>query len=87
MDYLTLAIYFLALAALYIVVKFFWLPIRIFWVLLSNAILGGLVILLFNWVGAYINLQLPINPFTALVVGFLGIPGVILLIILHILYV
>ena len=42
-----------------------------------------LILFLFNLVGGFINLSIPINALNALITGVLGIPGVILLLILQ----
>ena len=47
-----------------------------------NAIIGGVFLFLFNIVGSIFNLSLEINPLNAIIVGFLGVPGVILLLVL-----
>jgi inhibitor of the pro-sigma K processing machinery len=50
--------------------------------LLFNGLLGGIVIIVINYFGQYINFSISLNIFSALIVGTLGLPGVILLIIL-----
>jgi inhibitor of the pro-sigma K processing machinery len=37
-------------------------------------------VLAVNWIGGYFHYHLPLNPVTALVAGFLGLPGVAALI-------
>jgi inhibitor of the pro-sigma K processing machinery len=56
------------------------MPIRLVFKLIYNGIVGGIMLWIVNFVGAYFNFTIGINPITALVAGFLGIPGVILLI-------
>ena len=62
--------------------KLFLKPLK--WVLrlLCNGLIGGLALLLINWIGGNWGFFITINPVTALVVGVLGIPGVILLLVL-----
>ena len=56
---------------------------RIFaWPLIGNSIVGGIIIFLINLIGANFGFHIGLNIGTALVVGILGIPGAILLIIL-----
>ncbi|MGI6005242.1 MAG: pro-sigmaK processing inhibitor BofA family protein [Christensenellales bacterium] len=50
--------------------------------LLYNGLIGGLVLLLINWIGSAWGFSIVVNPVSALVVGVFGIPGVILLLIL-----
>ena len=51
--------------------------------LVKNALLGGLTLLLFNLLGGIFNLYISINFITALIVGFLGLPGIVLILILQ----
>jgi len=57
-------------------------PLKLALKLLFNSILGGMVIIVINFLGQYINFHISLNLFSALIVGTLGIPGVILLVIL-----
>ncbi|WP_186576829.1 pro-sigmaK processing inhibitor BofA family protein [Aquibacillus kalidii] len=47
-------------------------------------VIGVLFLFFFNVFGASIGLHLPINVYTAVIVGFLGIPGLASLTALHI---
>ena len=58
-------------------------PMRFLWRLVAGAVLGALVLMVINAVGSLINFSVAVNPFTALAVGFLGLPGAILLIVLQ----
>jgi len=76
------ALYFLiGIVAMIIVVKLFSWPLKILGKLVLNAVLGVLLLLLVNFVGNYVGFTIAINPVTALIAGFLGVPGVIFLII------
>ncbi len=57
-------------------------PLRIALRLFINGLLGGFIILLINLFGQWIDFHISLNILSALIVGTLGIPGVILLIIL-----
>ena len=48
-----------------------------------NIVLGILVLWLLNKFGGSLGISIPINVITALVVGILGIPGVIILVLLN----
>jgi len=65
---------------LFIILKIISLPIKLIVKLLVNALIGGVVLYLINLTGL---IALDITWITALIVGFLGIPGVIIVIILH----
>lgn len=82
-DWTILAAYAFGLFLLYGLAKVLLVPVRLLGRLIGNAILGGLMIGVVDLAGMFLGLFIPINPLSALVVGFLGIPGVILLIILH----
>jgi len=51
-------------------------PLRKMLGLLANGVLGVLLLLLVNLLGPTWGYGIAINPFTALMAGFLGIPGV-----------
>ncbi|AFS77183.1 pro-sigma K processing inhibitor [Gottschalkia acidurici 9a] len=72
------------LVALYIIGMILVIPIKIITKLIWNGIIGGILLILANLLGGLIGITVGINPITALVAGFLGIPGVILLFVLQI---
>lgn len=51
--------------------------------LIINIILGLIVLWLINKFGGSLGIAIPINFITALVVGILGVPGVIILLLLN----
>jgi len=65
---------------LYLVGYVLMVPGRYFLRFLVNAALGGLGLWLAACTGPIWGITLGINPITALVSGFLGIPGVVLLV-------
>lgn len=74
------------LVVLFIVFKVFSLSMKLFIKLLINAILGAVVLTVFNFFGdALFSFSLDINWLTALITGILGLPGVVLLVILKLL--
>lgn len=77
--YLIISIGVLAVV-IYIVAKVLMKPIKLLWKLLVNSAIGLFLLILFNYLGTYIDINIPINIITVLVAGFLGIPGIILLI-------
>lgn len=70
----------IGLIVLCLVGKIVSLPMKILWKLITNSIAGSIMLWLINLFGAGISITF-IN---ALIAGFLGIPGVILLFILTI---
>lgn len=71
------------IVALYVLGLLLVVPIKIIMRLVANGIIGGLTLLLVNLVGGLFGLSIGINPVTALIAGFLGVPGVILLLIIQ----
>ena len=59
------------------------LPVRWFWKLFVNSACGFACLWLLNSVSLYTGLIFPVNGVTALIAGFLGLPGIILLILLQ----
>ena len=78
---LTVILAFLgAMIVLFIILKIISLPIKLIIKLLINALIGGVVLFLINLTGLIV---IDITWISALIVGFLGIPGVIIVILLH----
>jgi inhibitor of the pro-sigma K processing machinery len=77
-----LVLYFLiAIVGMVIIVKLFSWPLKILGKLVLNGAVGVLLLLLVNFIGEYVGITIAINAVTALIAGFLGVPGVIFLII------
>lgn len=68
--------------AVYLLIKLIVTPIRWIKKLLINSLVGFVVLFFLNFAGNLIGISLGINWFNALVVGFLGTPGVVLLLLL-----
>jgi len=79
-DYNVLVAYAFGILLLYVLVRLLFVPLRWTLVVVYNALLGGVALWLINAVGHYVGLHIGLNFITALVAGFLGIPGVLLLI-------
>ena len=62
--------------------KLLLIPHRFFWRLILNGIAGAFLLAGINFLSSFTNISIPVNPFSALTAGFLGIPGVLLLVIL-----
>lgn len=72
--------YAVGLIAVYFIGKLFLMPVKLIWKLIYNGIVGGVMLWIVNLIGAGFNFELGINVVSALIAGFLGIPGVLLLI-------
>lgn len=66
-----------------LLIRIFSVPLRWLMKLLLNAIIGYVGLLIFNFFGAFIGLKIAINWVTILVTGFLGLPGVVLLLLVQ----
>lgn len=86
LDWRTIIAYAIGLFLLYLFGRLLVVPMRFVLPLIVNGLIGMVVLLLVNLVGGLFGLRLALNPITALVVGFLGIPGVGLLIALQFLF-
>lgn len=72
-----------ALLLILLLGKIFLWPLKLVGKLLISSLVGGVLILVVNLIAGIFGLMLiPLNIITAVVVGVLGIPGVILLLIL-----
>lgn len=56
-------------------------PLKKIFKLIVNAILGGILLFIFNIIGAYFGMGIEINPLNAIIAGLLGVPGVVLILI------
>ena len=63
-----------------ILVKVIALPFRILWKLITNSIVGAVILWVINLFGVGIEITF----LKALIVGILGIPGVVLVLIAHV---
>ncbi|MBW6411521.1 pro-sigmaK processing inhibitor BofA family protein [Clostridium weizhouense] len=70
----------IGIVLLFLIVKLLKWPLKV----ILNGVLGVIILYIVNLVGANFNFTLPINPITALIAGFLGIPGVIALAIIQV---
>lgn len=66
--------------------RLFLAPLKVVLKLALNALLGAVALLLVNWIGGLFGFHIAFNIYTAFIVGTLGIPGFILLVILKLLF-
>ena len=60
-------------------------PMRFMWRLMAGGVLGALALGLVNLLGGLMGFAVQVNPFTAMAVGFLGLPGAALVVALQLL--
>jgi inhibitor of the pro-sigma K processing machinery len=78
-----IAAYAFGLIILFVIGWLILIPLRYILKLIVNGIIGGIVLIVLNFFGGFIGLHIGVNPITALIVGILGVPGVILLILVQ----
>lgn len=61
---------------------FLW-PLKVILKIALNSLIGGAVILLVNAVGTGMGIMIPLNMLNAVIVGLLGLPGAIMLILFN----
>lgn len=82
-EYNIVIAYIIGLFLLYILGWLLVVPRKFLLRLILNGIIGAVVLFFLNIAGKSFGIYVAVNPVTSLVVGFLGIPGLILLIILQ----
>ena len=80
MEMLGIAV--VGIIAVILIVTLLSAPIRFAFKMLINALVGFAVLFLLNFAGEFVGLSLGINWINAVVVGVLGAPGVVLLLLL-----
>ena len=63
-----------------LVIKFLFSQVKLIWKIAVNSISGFVCLWLLNLAAGFTGIVFEINFITALIVGFLGIPGIILLV-------
>ena len=66
----------IGIVILYLFLKLLKLPMKI----LINGIVGVIMLYITNFIGSYFNFGIEINAISALIAGFMGVPGIIFLI-------
>lgn len=79
-DMTIVAAYIFGIILLYVLGRMFLVPLKLIFKLIYNALIGGAMLWAVNYIGGHFAFSIAINPLTAVVAGFLGLPGVLLLI-------
>lgn len=77
--------YLACICFLFLFGRIFIVPVKKILKLVLNSIIGGIVIFIINLVGASFGFHIGLNFFTSIVIGFLGLPGAVILIIIKLL--
>ncbi len=81
-PYLLIIAYVVGLAVLYLIGWLLLVPLKFLSKLMLNALAGGVLLVIVSMVGGMFQLTVTVNVFTALLAGFLGVPGVVLVLVL-----
>lgn len=71
--------FIVGIIVLFILLRILSLPFRIVWKLIANSIVGALML----WVVNLFGLGIEITFFKALIAGFFGVPGVLVVVLAH----
>lgn len=71
--------FIVGIIVLFILLRILSLPFRIGWKLITNSIVGALML----WVVNLFGLGIDITFFKALIAGFFGVPGVLVVVLAH----
>lgn len=75
----------LGLALMYIIGWILLVPMRFMWRMMVGSLLGALILWIVNQFEPITGFTLPLNPFSAIAIGFMGLPGLGLVAALNIL--
>lgn len=78
-------IFLACICFLFLLGRIFIIPIKWICKLIFNSIIGALLIFAINLIGSIWGFHIGLNLFTAIIVGILGIPGAIFLIVIFLL--
>lgn len=78
----TILVYILAVLGVCLIAKILSAPLKLIFKILANALIGGLALIVINWIGSFFSFHIDLNFFSALITGALGVPGIIILLIL-----
>jgi inhibitor of the pro-sigma K processing machinery len=81
-SFTVLSIVLIACAVLFFTALSGWKPVKWIGWIAGNLVIGSILLFLVNLAGESFSLAIPINPVTATVAGFLGLPGLATLILI-----
>ena len=82
---LNILTYLACICFIFIIGRIFIVPIKKILKLIFNSVLGGIIIYLINLVGASFGFHIGLNIVNSVIIGLLGLPGAVCLIIVKIL--
>ncbi|MGI6668222.1 MAG: pro-sigmaK processing inhibitor BofA family protein [Acetivibrionales bacterium] len=85
-DYGVILAYIIGIILLLVLGRLLFVPLKVVMKLVCNALIGAVVIFLVNLAGGLFGFRIAFNIYTAFIAGTLGVPGVILLVILTLVF-
>lgn len=86
MEFAGIIGYALGLFILFVVAKIFFTPIKKILKLILNSLIGALVLIFINMLSGFTNFTVGVNPISSIIIGLLGVPGLILVILVQIIF-
>jgi inhibitor of the pro-sigma K processing machinery len=86
LDPMLILFFVLGLVILYIAGWLLLVPFKLLLKFLANSILGALVLIGLNLIGGIFSVTIALTPLNAVIVGVFGIPGILLLLILKLIF-
>ena len=81
----SIIVFLTCIGLIFIFGKILIVPIKKIVKLIVNSILGGVLLIFINYIGGiFFNFSIGVNIWTSVIVGILGIPGAILLVLIKI---
>ena len=81
-DFMVVLFFALGLVLLYLTGWLLLAPLKFIMKLLVNGLLGGLLLLVINLIGGFFSVTIAINPLSAVIAGYFGLPGIVLLLLI-----
>lgn len=78
-------VYILAVIGVCLIAKLLSAPLKIVFKLFINALIGGVILIIINYIGSFFSFHIDLNFITAIIAGALGVPGIAILAILELL--
>lgn len=85
LDYNSIIAFIACIFFIFIVGKIFILPLKTILKFILNSVVGGIIIFIVNLIGRFWNFHIGLNILTSIIVGILGVPGTILVIMIKLL--
>ncbi len=81
-DFSVVLFFGLGLALLYFTGWLLIAPLKFIMKLIISGCLGALLLVILNLVGGLFGITIAVNPLSALIAGYFGLPGIVLLLVL-----